>query len=59
MKKLHERAEWWLGVFMEADKMKDRMFLINDVGQYVRYHLIHEYCHKRYLIVLQQIKDAQ
>ena len=53
MKKLHERAEWWRSCWETCANLDSAGHTYRD------YSALAIYCHKRYLIVLQQIKDAQ
>lgn len=71
MKKLHERAIWWLDMKSLAHKQHishvmdaTRNWITYDINRHYRARAsrmadVAQYCHKRYLIVLQQIKDAQ
>jgi hypothetical protein len=71
MKKLHERAIWWLDM---KDKANERRIYaeLESTRKYdffgVKEHYMRKasqmvdvtiYCHKRYLIVLQQIKTYE
>lgn len=70
MKKLHERAIWWLDMKYLAHKRHishamdaTRNWISYDINLHYRNRAsrmldVAQYCHKRYLIVLQQIKDA-